>query len=227
MHSVSEENYIKAIFHLQEGEALVSTNNIASKMNTKASSVTDMLKKLSDKNLAEYIPYRGTRLTDTGKACAVQIIRKHRLWEVFLVDKLDFNWDEVHEVAEQLEHIQSRKLINELDKHLGYPKRDPHGDPIPDQHGKFEKTSKIIVAQLQKGDRGTLVGVVDTSSQFLKYLDKHQIKLGTTIEILDKEAFDQSICIQTENKTLQISEQIAGNLYLKLHQWTSLFVPYF
>ncbi|WP_124979305.1 metal-dependent transcriptional regulator [Nonlabens xiamenensis] len=218
MHSVSEENYIKTIYHLQEGSALVSTNEIATRMNTKASSVTDMLKKLADKNLAEYIPYRGARLTENGWTCAVQIIRKHRLWEVFLVQKLNFAWDEVHDVAEQLEHIQSRKLINELDKLLGYPKRDPHGDPIPDQHGNFEKTHKTLVSQLNKGDRGTLVGVMDSSSQFLKYLDKHQIQLGTSIQILDREEFDQSFSIQANDKTLQISEQIADNLYLKLQE---------
>jgi len=215
MHSVSEENYIKAIHHLQKGEQLVSTNDIAGKMNTKASSVTDMLKKLADKNLAEYVPYKGTRLTASGVDCANQIIRKHRLWEVFLVEKLDFTWDEVHDVAEQLEHIQSRKLIDELDKHLGFPRQDPHGDPIPDRDGNYEKVKQVQLSKLQKGDSGTITGVIDTSTHFLKYLDKHEMQLGSSIEILEREDFDESFLIKTDHKTLHISQSIASNIYLR------------
>jgi DtxR family Mn-dependent transcriptional regulator len=216
MHSVSEENYIKAIYHLQEDQVLVSTNEIAGRMNTKASSVTDMLKKLADKNLAEYIPYKGARLTENGVRCANQIIRKHRLWEVFLVEKLDFSWDEVHEVAEQLEHIQSQKLIDQLDKHLDFPKKDPHGDPIPDSNGNYEVINKTLLSQLKKGDKGALVGVIDTSSNFLKYLDKYSIQLGTQIEVLEREDFDNSFTLQVNAKSLQVSQQIADNLYLKI-----------
>ncbi|MEN8815823.1 MAG: metal-dependent transcriptional regulator [Nonlabens sp.] len=216
MHSVSEENYIKAIFHLQDDLALVSTNEIARRMNTKASSVTDMLKKLADKNLAEYIPYKGARLTENGVKCANQIIRKHRLWEVFLVEKLDFSWDEVHEVAEQLEHIQSQKLIDQLDKHLDYPKKDPHGDPIPDSNGNYEVINKTLLSQLKNGDKGALVGVIDTSSNFLNYLDKHSIQLGTQIEVLEREDFDNSFTLQVNSKSLQVSQLIADNLYLKI-----------
>ncbi len=216
MHSISEENYIKAIYHLQDGQALVSTNEIAGRMDTKASSVTDMLKKLSDKNLAEYIPYKGARLTENGVRCANQIIRKHRLWEVFLVEKLDFSWDEVHEVAEQLEHIQSQKLIDQLDKHLDYPKKDPHGDPIPDSNGNYEVINKTLLSQLKKGDKGALVGVIDTSSSFLKYLDKHNIQLGTQISVIEREDFDNSFTLQVNSKSLQVSQQIADNLYLKI-----------
>ncbi|WP_405378765.1 metal-dependent transcriptional regulator [Nonlabens sp. Asnod3-A02] len=216
MHSISEENYIKAIYHLQDGKALVSTNEIAGRMNTKASSVTDMLKKLADKNLAEYVPYKGARLTDKGVQCANQIIRKHRLWEVFLVEKLDFSWDEVHDVAEQLEHIQSQKLIDQLDKHLGFPKKDPHGDPIPDSHGNYEKTNKTILSKLKKGDKGTLIGLIDSSKNFLKYLDKQHMKLGTNIEIIEFEEFDLSYSIKVNESPLQISKQIADNLYIKL-----------
>ena len=214
MHSVSEENYIKAIYHLQKGTALVSTNEIAGEMNTKASSVTDMLKRLADKNLAEYIPYKGSRLTKNGIDCANQIVRKHRLWEVFLVEKLDFTWDEVHDVAEQLEHIQSRKLIDELDKHLGFPRKDPHGDPIPDRDGNYEEVQQIQLSKLTKGDQGTITGVIDTSSSFLKYLDKHQIELGSHIEVLECEEFDGSFVIKTDYKTLHISQAIANNIYL-------------
>lgn len=215
MHSVSEENYIKAIYHLQKGTALISTNEIAREMSTKPSSVTDMLKKLADKDLAEYVPYKGSRLTSNGVDCAHQIVRKHRLWEVFLVEKLDFSWDEVHEVAEQLEHIQSRKLIDELDKHLGFPRQDPHGDPIPDQDGNYEKIAQVQLSKLNQGDRGTITGVLDTSKEFLKYLDKHEIQLGSHLEILEREDFDDSFIIKTDHKTLHISQHIANNIYLK------------
>lgn len=215
MHSVSEENYIKAIYHAQQGDQLVSTNEIAARMNTKASSVTDMLKKLADKRLADYVPYKGTRLTQDGLNCATQIIRKHRLWEVFLVEKLEFSWDEVHEVAEQLEHIQSRKLINQLDKLLGFPKRDPHGDPIPDSDGNFETVSNVVLSQLDKHEQGSVVGVIDTSRTFLKYLDKHHIQLGTVIKVLEHEEYDHSMIIEFSNKKLTISQQTAENLYIK------------
>src|SRR5690554_5916872 len=145
MFSDSEENYLKSIFHLQRlSEDGVSTNAIADRMQTKASSVTDMLKKLADKDLVNYIKYQGVTLTNKGKKTAASIIRKHRLWEVFLVEKLDFNWDEVHEIAEQLEHIQSEKLIKKLDAFLGYPKKDPHGDPIPDADGEIISVKKKL-----------------------------------------------------------------------------------
>jgi len=215
MHSVSEENYIKAIHHLQDGDNLVSTNEIAHQMNTKASSVTDMLKKLADKNLANYVPYKGSKLTKNGIDCANQIIRKHRLWEVFLVEKLDFTWDEVHDVAEQLEHIQSRKLIDELDKHLGYPKQDPHGDPIPDSDGNYEKIQLVPLSLMQNGDKGRLTNVLDSSKEFLKYLDKHHIEIGSAIEVLEREDFDDSFIIKTDKKQLHISKHIAQNLFLK------------
>lgn len=217
MHSVSEENYIKALYHLQNGDQLVSTNDIANSMETKASSVTDMLKKLADKSLIDYIPYKGCKLTKSGQHCATQIIRKHRLWELFLVEKLNFNWDEVHEVAEQLEHIQSRKLVDEIDKLLDYPKHDPHGDPIPDPEGNYEIIQQTALSNLKKGDTGIINGVVDTSSNFLNYLDKHKIQLGSTIRVIDYEDFDQSFIIQTAHKTIHISQQIASNIYLKVN----------
>lgn len=216
MHSISEENYIKAIYHLQEGQALVSTNDIAGRMKTKASSVTDMLKKLADKNLAEYIPYKGVRLTDSGVQCANQIIRKHRLWEVFLVEKLNFSWDEVHEIAEQLEHIQSPKLTNELDKFLNYPKHDPHGDPIPDSKGNYEKYTQVALGDLQIGQQGVLTGVVNTSRDFLRYLDKHEINLGAQIQLLEVEEFDGSCRIKSDGRELYISKQTVESLFVKI-----------
>lgn len=218
MFSDSEENYLKAIFHLerfsQEG---VSTNAIAEQMQTKASSVTDMLKKLSDKKLVNYVKYQGVTLTNEGKKTAAKIIRKHRLWEVFLVEKLDFNWDEVHEVAEQLEHIDSDKLVDRLDKHLNFPKFDPHGDPIPSKDGTFPVRDKVLLSTLNAGDSGVCVGVKDTSTSFLKFLDKNGIALGRKISIVEKEDFDDSFKIKIGNETLMISNQIASNLYLKTH----------
>ncbi len=215
-HTVSEENYIKTIYQLQVGNGLVATNDIAAKMNTKASSVTDMLKKLADKNLAEYVPYKGARLTKDGVDCANRVIRKHRLWEVFLVEKLNFNWDEVHEVAEQLEHIQSRKLIDQLDKHLGFPKQDPHGDPIPDSDGNYEQVEQVLLSKMQKADRGVVTGVIDTSRIFLQYLDKHGIQLGSTIEVMDYEIFDQSFLLKANDKMVHISQVTASNIYVKI-----------
>jgi DtxR family Mn-dependent transcriptional regulator len=216
MFSLSEENYLKAILHLQKtSKSGVSTNAIAEEMQTKASSVTDMVKKLSEKDLVIYKKYQGVYLSDSGRKTALQIVRKHRLWEVFLVDKLSFSWDEVHEVAEQLEHIKSDKLIIELDKFLEYPKRDPHGDPIPDAKGDFHVANKTLLSNLSKGERGTLVGVKDTSTEFLKYLDKNNIALGKTIEVLDKEEFDESMLIQTDGKSLRVSPLVAVNIYIK------------
>lgn len=216
MFTYSEENYIKAIFHLErmsvEG---VSTNAIAEQMDTKASSVTDMIKKLAEKDLINYVKYQGVTLTDKGRKTALSIIRKHRLWEVFLVEKLDFNWDEVHEIAEQLEHIHSEKLIDRLDKLLDFPKFDPHGDPIPSKDGKFMERDKILLSEVPIGENGICVGVKDTSSSFLKFLDKNSIALGKRIEVLEREEFDDSLQIIIDNKKLTISNLIASNLYMK------------
>lgn len=216
MPSFSEENYLKAIFHLERSYPNgVSTNALAEEMETKASSVTDMIKKLSEKKLVNYKKYQGVRLSDSGKHTAIQVIRKHRLWEVFLVDKLNFNWDEVHEIAEQLEHIRSEKLTNELDRFLEYPKRDPHGDPIPDSKGKFTVANRLLLSSMQIGDTGICVGVKDSSPEFLQYLDKNNIALGKKLEVKQKEDFDQSMQIEIEGKEIQISSQISGNLFIK------------
>ncbi|RZJ73372.1 metal-dependent transcriptional regulator [Flavobacterium sp.] len=212
----SEENYLKTIFHLTAiHDNDVSTNAIAEKMETKASSVTDMLKKLSDKELVSYKKYQGVSLTDKGLLAAKMIVRKHRLWEVFLVEKLDFNWDEVHDIAEQLEHIQSEQLINRLDDFLGNPTEDPHGDPIPDAHGRIVKVEKHLLSELEEGQSGICVGVKDTTSEFLQYLDKQKISLGTKITILAKESFDLSLRIDIGSSELTISNKIAGNLYVR------------
>ncbi|QED38580.1 metal-dependent transcriptional regulator [Antarcticibacterium arcticum] len=217
MFSLSEENYLKAIFHLEhtykEG---VSTNALAEEMETKASSVTDMVKKLSEKKLVIYKKYQGVKLSKLGRDTAIEIIRKHRLWEVFLVEKLNFNWDEVHDVAEQLEHIRSEKLINELDKFLGFPKRDPHGDPIPDAAGNFIASNKTLLADLIIGDSGICVGVKDSSAAFLQFLDKNHISLGKEIKVLEKEDFDKSMLIDLQGNELRISSLISENLYIKI-----------
>lgn len=212
--TLTEENYLKAIYHLSEDVTVVSTNAIAEKIETKASSVTDMLKKLADKNLISYIKYKGVSLTTTGRNTAVNIVRKHRLWEVFLVEKLNFSWDEVHDVAEQLEHIKSPKLIEELDTFLGYPTHDPHGDPIPNSAGKIKERSKIVLSKALVGNNYKCVGVLDSSSEFLKYLDKHHIEIGTLIHILNLEEFDQSMTMEIDNKTIVMSKAITSNIYV-------------
>lgn len=213
----SEENYLKTIYHLTTAsDSEVSTNAIAEKMETKASSVTDMLKKLADKDLINYKKYQGVSLTENGKSAAKMIVRKHRLWEVFLVEKLDFSWDEVHDIAEQLEHIKSEKLINKLDDFLDNPTEDPHGDPIPDREGRIVKVEKQLLSELSENQVGVCVGVKDTSSEFLKYLDKQEIALGSKIEFISRESFDLSLKIRVDKKELTISNKIASNLFVKL-----------
>jgi DtxR family Mn-dependent transcriptional regulator len=215
MLTFSEENHLKSIFHLSsESESGVSTNSIAANLNTKASSVTEMLKKLNDKLLIVYKKYRGAQLTEKGRKTALNIIRKHRLWEVFLVDKLNFKWDEVHDIAEQLEHIQSEKLTNELDKFLNFPTKDPHGDPIPNPAGFIKFTPKLKLSDLNIGETGKFVGVKDSSSTFLKYLDKRQISLGSNIKVLHQEEFDQSLHVGLDESNLTISIKTASNLYI-------------
>ena len=212
----SEENYLKAIFHLgRQGTAATTTNAIAEQMETKPSSVTDMVKKLSEKGLVNYRKYQGVSLSESGRTTALAVIRKHRLWELFLVEKLDFSWDEVHELAEQLEHIKSEKLIDQLDRLLEFPKYDPHGDPIPGKNGEFQERNKQLLSKLPVGTKGVCVGVKDSSATFLKFLDKNQIALGNRIEILEKEEFDHSLHLLVNGRELHVSYQIASNLYIK------------
>ena len=213
--TLSEENYLKIIYHLSVAtNTEISTNAIAERLKTKASSVTDMLKKLSDKNLINYQKYQGVSLTDFGLFEAKMIVRKHRLWEVFLVDKLSFSWDEVHEVAEQLEHIKSEKLIEKLDSFLGFPSEDPHGDPIPNQYGEVQKPNNKLLAEAEIDKRYVCVGVQDSSSAFLQYLDKHKIGLGTIMKVVSKETFDNTFELLIDNKSITVSSKIANNLYI-------------
>lgn len=215
--TTSEENYIKVIYHLSlVSPSGVNTNAIAGMLNTKASSVTEMLKKLSDKELLIYQKYQGVNLTEKGLLSAKMIVRKHRLWEVFLVEKLNFSWDEVHEIAEELEHIKSEKLINKLDEFLDFPAFDPHGDPIPDENGAIKKVEKLLLSEAKLNIDYQCVGVKDTSVAFLQYLDKQKISLGSKIKIVSREDFDASQTIQLGEKTLVISNKIAENIFIKI-----------
>lgn len=214
--TISEENYLKVIYHVSlVAPKGVSTNAIAGMLDTKASSVTDMLKKLADKNLVSYQKYQGVTLTEEGLYKAKMIVRKHRLWEVFLVEKLQFSWDEVHEIAEELEHIQSEPLIDKLDAFLGFPAFDPHGDPIPNAKGIINKVEKELLSEAELNQLYTCVGVKDSSTEFLQYLDKQQIALGSTIKILEKEPFDETLTLEINGKKLTISNKIATNLYIQ------------
>ncbi|MHA3789886.1 metal-dependent transcriptional regulator [Flavobacterium hauense] len=212
----SEENYLKVIYHLSLNQTKgITTNSIANEMESKPSSVTDMVQKLADKGLVIYKKYQGVSLTEEGKFTALMIVRKHRLWEVFLLEKLDFSWDEVHDVAEQLEHIKSEKLIDKLEEFLDFPTEDPHGDPIPDRNGKIAKVDKKLLSEMAPGKKVICVGVKDSSSAFLQYLDKQQIALGSAIEVISKEDFDMSLTLKLGDKQVTVSNKIAANLFVK------------
>ncbi len=214
--SYTEENYLKTLYsiELNTGKS-VSTSHIAERLNTKASSVTDMIKKLSDKSLIDYKKYRGSALTSKGKNIAVKIVRKHRLWEVFLVNKLNYNWDEVHELAEQLEHIKSNSLTDKLDAYLDFPEYDPHGDPIPDKEGNIVHHSNVMLSSIEANAHCIVIGVKDSSSSFLKFLDNAKIKLGSKLKVIAIEEFDKSMLIENDRNQLSISHQISRNLFIK------------
>jgi DtxR family Mn-dependent transcriptional regulator len=213
MISLAEENYLKSIYHLsQAGSKSVLTNELAEAMNTKAASVTDMIKKLSTKEFISYEKYYGVNLTAKGKTVALSVIRKHRLWETFLVEKLAFSWDEVHEVAEQLEHIQSKRLIEKLDEYLGFPKVDPHGDPIPDTKGKIKAFQQVMLATLKPGADSIIVAVKDSDSQLLKYLDKIGARPGKTIKVIEREEYDGSMEVSINNQRFFLSKEVSENI---------------
>jgi DtxR family Mn-dependent transcriptional regulator len=214
----SEENYLKEIFHLSGQDGLrVSTNNLAARLNTKASSITDMLQKLADKNYVSYVKYKGCSLTDTGEEIAIQIIRKHRLWETFLVMKLKFGWEEVHDIAEQLEHIESLKLIDSLDQFLGFPKYDPHGDPIPDKHGKIHyRKAKIKLSEAIVGTIVEIINVNEDSVSLLTYLERNNLLLGSELKIIEKYEFDKSMRIALAGgEELNLSKKVIDNIGVK------------
>ncbi|MGB1135958.1 MAG: metal-dependent transcriptional regulator [Flavobacteriaceae bacterium] len=212
----AEENYLKALYHLSDQDReLVSTTELADRLDTKPSSATDMLQKLHEKSLVAYTKYKGAKLSTKGRLKASQIVRKHRLWEVFLVDKLDFGWEEVHEIAEQLEHIKSPELVERLDQFLGCPTTDPHGDPIPDQMGHMVAIQKSLLADQAEDSSAILMGIKDSDAEFLTYLSQKNIKLGSCITVLDKEPFDQSMTIEIDGQIHFISKIISNNIYVQ------------
>lgn len=214
--SSSEENYIKAIFQLQVKEGLVSTNEVAAVLQTSAASVTDMLKKLKAKKLLVYEKYKGFKLNNEGRKLALMVLRKHRLWETFLVKILHFNWDEVHEVAEQLEHIQSQQLIDHLDDFLGNPAFDPHGDPIPDASGKMPFQSQMNLNKCPLHISGEVTAVGSQSPDILSLLEHKKITIGAQLKVMQSFAFDNSLEIEINNKELiHISAQLAEQIYVK------------
>ena len=214
MLTTSEENYLKTIYNLSEsGKNQVSTNSISKFLKTKPSSVTDMIKKLSAKKLLYHKKYKGTNISSNGKKLAIQIIRKHRLWEVFLFEKLNFKWDEVHKIAEELEHITNEKLIERLDKYLKYPKIDPHGDPIPNKNGEINIKPIIKLSNLLINNNCIVSNVNDDDGNLLEYLNKIKIHIGSKIKVFDIIEFDKSIEIEidSENKVF-ISNRVAENI---------------
>lgn len=210
----AEENYLKAIYHLSDGgKKGVSTNDVSAEMKTKPASVSDMLRKLGEKEVIEYRKYYGLHITEEGKKLALQTIRKHRLWEVFLVEKLKFSWDEVNEVADELSHVKSKVLIQRLDEYLGFPKFDPHGDPIPDEYGDVRARPRQLLNELDLGSTGQIVAVKDSSPAFLRYLDKVGAYIGARIKVMDKTEFDGSVEILVDNKKpIFMSKDVAGNI---------------
>ncbi|HEY1022733.1 MAG TPA: metal-dependent transcriptional regulator [Flavisolibacter sp.] len=213
-YTVSEENYIKTIYHLQEESGTVSTNALAEKLSTKAASVTDMMKKLSAKKLLNYKPYYGFTLSAEGRKAALFIIRRHRLWEFFLSQKLGFEWEEVHSIAEELEHVSSKKLIDRLDEFLGFPPFDPHGDPIPDQKGRIVTRNHLPLLLLPKNKSGVVCHVTNQSADMLELLKHKEIGIGTRLEVKKLFPFDQSLEIKIKRQTITISEQLAKNIFV-------------
>ncbi len=212
----SEENYLKSIFKLSgKQQQNVTTSALAEELNAKAASVTDMIKKISDKGLCDYVKYKGVKLSPIGYNYAVNVVRKHRLWELFLVEKLAFGWEEVHEVAEQLEHIKSDKLTKSLEEFLDFPKWDPHGNPIPDSEGNIPKRSTVVFSLVESGFNYILLGVNQDDPEFLKYLNQVGLQIGKEIKLLQKFEFDGSLQIALESKEIHISKEVAKCLLVK------------
>jgi DtxR family Mn-dependent transcriptional regulator len=216
--SFTEENYLKCLYHFtaEIGCSSTNTKNISIELNVKPATVTSMMKKLKGKYLVDYEKYGKVSLTDSGKNTAVQLIRKHRLWEVFLVEKLQFSWDEVHEVAEQLEHIQSTKLIDHLDAFLGHPETDPHGDPIPNPQGNIKHLDRRNLTEAQEGELCELVSVDDSHSDLLLFLHEMEIHLHSKMVIRRKIAFDGSLLVQLEKgQEIMLSDKMASQLMIR------------
>jgi len=213
MNSHIEENYLKAIYKLSlSANGAVSTSGLAAEMGVQSASVTDMLKKLAAKKMIRYEKYHGVELSKTGLETATRIVRKHRLWETFLVEKLGFGWGEVHDVAEQLEHVQSEKLVDSLDAFLDFPKVDPHGDPIPDKDGVVRKRQTKVLTELRPGECGIISAVKHDGKDLLDYLDRHDLVLDNQVEVMEILEFDGSMQLKVGGKTQYVSEKIATNI---------------
>ncbi len=215
--SRTEEDYLKAIYMLSRIQpAGVATKSIGDVLKVKSPTVSDMLRKLGEKKWIKYIKYKGVTLTPEGDKIALKIIRKHRLWETFLVECFHFKWDEVHDMAEQLEHIDSVPLVERLDEFLGYPKFDPHGDPIPDKEGVIALRHDKTLDQIKNGDKAVIVGVKDHSTEFLKFVDSISLTLGTQVEVLEVIDYDKSLVVRTGKDTQRtLSHQVSKNLLVK------------
>jgi DtxR family Mn-dependent transcriptional regulator len=213
--TTSEENYIKSIFHLQQDTGLVNTSSLAAEMHTRPASVTDMLKKLKGKKLLQYEKYKGFKLNEAGKKAALDVVRKHRLWEFFLVEKLKFDWDKVHPIAEELEHISSEELIQRLDNFLGNPSFDPHGDPIPDKNGKIPAIKQLSLSDIPSKKNVTVSSVSNQAAPMLDMLKHYHISIGTRLMVLKKFEFDGSLEIQVfKQNACILSEQVAKNIFV-------------
>jgi DtxR family Mn-dependent transcriptional regulator len=212
--SISEENYIKAVYHLQALHQQVSSTMLAEAVQTKAASVTDMLKKLHAKKIVDYQRYKNFTLTETGNKMALEIIRKHRLWEFFLVNKLGFQWDQVHDIAEELEHITSKELVTKLDNYLDYPSFDPHGDQIPNSKGKMTELKQSSLVEIPLRKTATVSYIKDQSSSMLDLLKHYQIRIGTRLKLVKRFDFDGSVEIRIDKlPDAVLSSVVAQNIY--------------
>lgn len=217
MLSFTEENYLKALLQLTletGNKEDVGTNELAAHLNIKPATANDMLKKLKEKKFVSYKKYGKSSLTTEGKKLAIEVVRKHRLWETFLYEKLEFTWDEVHEVAEHLEHIQSPKLISKLDKFLNYPAFDPHGDVIPSAKGEMKMPVKKTLNEEEIGHTCTMVGVKDNSATFLQYVNKVGLSINNQIKVLSKQNYDDLIEIEVNGKSSSVSPKFAENIVI-------------
>lgn len=214
MLSFTEENYLKALqkIVLESCIEKVGTNELATALLLKPATVNNMLKKLKEKELVHYEKYGKINLTKTGRKKALDIIRKHRLWETFLYEKLEFNWDEVHEVAEQLEHIKSEKLVDKLDKLLEYPDFDPHGDPIPNKKGEVKVQVKKTLSDVAVGSSCKMVAVKDDSSSFLQYVIKVGLELNSEIVVVSKQEYDAITVIEVNGLESIVSQIFTENI---------------
>ncbi|GJQ21278.1 MAG: transcriptional regulator [Bacteroidia bacterium] len=215
MPSEQVENYIKNIYKLQEQEKRVTTSLLSDRLQISQPSVTEMIKKLAEEGTVRYTPYKGVQLTEKGRRKALAIVRRHRLWELFLVEVLKFSWHEIDEEAERLEHSMSEKLEERIDAILGYPSRDPHGDLIPTRDGFLEDRNHIALAKLGNGEEAVVTRVSDEHPEVLQYMSKLGISLGTTVRVNERIEFDGSLRVQFGRREQFISAKLAQNIFVE------------